>query len=75
MGGITDMMRRAPTSGGQYHWVAMLAPPKSKVFLSWFTGEHIEVKLGQTAADNSQVGLPLWVGWPTLPLVCSSVPQ
>ena len=28
----------APTSGGQYHWVAMLAPPRYSVFLSWITG-------------------------------------
>ncbi|MCJ1299474.1 hypothetical protein MMC08_002266 [Hypocenomyce scalaris] len=35
---LAEMVSMAPTSGGQYHWVAMLAPPKSKVFLSWFTG-------------------------------------
>ena len=28
----------APTSGGQYHWVSMLAPPRYSVFLSWITG-------------------------------------
>ena len=27
-----------PTSGGQYHWVALLAPPKWSKFLSWLTG-------------------------------------
>lgn len=25
-------------SGGQYHWVALLAPPKYANFLSWLTG-------------------------------------
>jgi hypothetical protein len=29
---------RFPTSGGQYHFVAMLSPPKYSVFLSWYTG-------------------------------------
>ena len=27
-----------PTSGGQYHWTAMLAPPSQRVVLSWFCG-------------------------------------
>ncbi|KAK3672390.1 hypothetical protein LTR78_007697 [Recurvomyces mirabilis] len=27
-----------PTSGGQYHWTAQLAPPGQKAFLSWFCG-------------------------------------
>lgn len=29
---------RAPTAGGQYHWVAMLAPPGSHKILSYMTG-------------------------------------
>ena len=29
---------RAPTSGGQYHWVSMLAPRSSRKFLSFLTG-------------------------------------
>ncbi|KAM0123718.1 hypothetical protein ACHAO1_011231, partial [Botrytis cinerea] len=28
----------APTSGGQYHWVSMLAPPSCAKFLSYLTG-------------------------------------
>ena len=27
-----------PTSGGQYHWVALLAPPKYAKFFSWLCG-------------------------------------
>ena len=30
---------RAPTSGGQYYWVAMLAPVSSRKFLSYITGK------------------------------------
>ena len=35
---LAEMASMAPTSGGQYHWVSMLAPEKYKVFLSWITG-------------------------------------
>ena len=28
-----------PTAGGQYHWVSVLAPPSSRRFLSYVTGE------------------------------------
>ena len=33
---------RFPTSGGQYHFVAMLSPPKYSVFLSWYTGSRVQ---------------------------------
>lgn len=35
---LAEMASFAPTSGGQYHWVAMLAPNRSSIFLSWLTG-------------------------------------
>ncbi|KAI1374517.1 amino acid transporter [Hypoxylon crocopeplum] len=35
MGELASM---APTSGGQYHWVYMLAPPSSRKFLSYLIG-------------------------------------
>ena len=35
---LAEMASMYPTSGGQYHWTAMLAPPNQKVFLSWFCG-------------------------------------
>jgi hypothetical protein len=31
-------MTRAPTSGGQYHWVSEFAPASSQKFLSYITG-------------------------------------
>jgi hypothetical protein len=30
--------QRAPTSGGQYHWVSLLAPTSASIQLSWVTG-------------------------------------
>ncbi|KAK6820936.1 amino acid transporter [Apiospora arundinis] len=35
---LSELASMAPTSGGQYHWVAMLAPSSSRRFLSYFTG-------------------------------------
>ncbi|CAG8981680.1 hypothetical protein HYALB_00006552 [Hymenoscyphus albidus] len=35
---MAEMASMAPTSGGQYHWVAMLAPPGCQKFLSFLTG-------------------------------------
>jgi hypothetical protein len=32
---------RAPTSGGQYHWVSEFAPPKYQKFLSYASGSCI----------------------------------
>lgn len=31
-------MHRAPTSGGQYHWVSELAPKQHQKFLSYIVG-------------------------------------
>ena len=33
---LTIRLFRYPTAGGQYHWVAALAPPNSRRFLSFF---------------------------------------
>ncbi|KAL8685422.1 MAG: hypothetical protein Q9218_007772 [Villophora microphyllina] len=35
---LAEMVSMAPTSSGQYHWVAMLAPPWCRKFLSYLTG-------------------------------------
>lgn len=35
---LTALLPRYPTSGGQYHWVAILAPPRYSKFLSWLCG-------------------------------------
>ena len=35
---MADEIGRAPTAGGQYHWVAMLAPKSSQKILSYITG-------------------------------------
>ncbi|KAL4770181.1 amino acid/polyamine transporter I [Aspergillus nidulans var. acristatus] len=35
---LSELASMAPTSGGQYHWCAMLAPPRYMKFLSYMTG-------------------------------------
>lgn len=35
---LSELVSMAPTSGGQYHWVAMLAPRSCAKFLSYITG-------------------------------------
>jgi len=39
VGSLTDY--RAPTSGGQYHWVSEMAPKKHQKFLSYLVGTLI----------------------------------
>ena len=46
---------RYPISGGQYHWVALLAPPRQAKFLSWLTGTHFGHAL-INLSDDYQVG-------------------
>ena len=36
VGSLTE--NRAPTSGGQYHWVSEIAPRKHQKFLSYLVG-------------------------------------
>lgn len=35
---LAEKIRRYPTAGGQYHWVAGLAPPSCRRFLSFYCG-------------------------------------
>lgn len=35
---LAEKIRRYPTAGGQYHWVAGLAPPGIRRFLSFYCG-------------------------------------
>ncbi|KAM0804293.1 putative GABA permease [Usnea florida] len=35
---LSELASMAPTAGGQYYWVSMLAPPSSRKFFSYATG-------------------------------------
>lgn len=57
---ISELASMAPTSGGQYHWCAMLAPPKYMKILSYLTGTS------QPAVSAIIANFPGWVtviGW------------
>jgi hypothetical protein len=40
----SNFRHRAPTSGGQYHWVSEFAPPSLQKFLSYVTGEILYLR-------------------------------
>ena len=43
---------RAPTSGGQYHWVSEFAPRRVQRFLSYMTGKGISSMLYSQLCPN-----------------------
>ena len=53
---------RAPTAGGQYHWVSMLAPPWSQKILSYITGTLLMAPL-PTDIDSYITGWLTVLGW------------
>lgn len=52
---------RAPTSGGQYHWVSEFAPRRAQKFLSYITGRHQD--LGVSRAELTLIGWLSATGW------------
>ena len=47
--------RRAPISGGQYHWVSEFAPPQHQRFLSYITGTVPTFRI--TPVNSQNVGI------------------
>ncbi|KAK5991994.1 Choline transport-like protein [Cladobotryum mycophilum] len=66
---LSELVSMAPTSGGQYHWVAMLAPRSCSKFLSYVTGWLTAAGwLGtMTAAANFSAGMIQGVAVLTIP--------
>jgi hypothetical protein len=52
---MSELVSMAPTSGGQQHWVAMLAPPAWRHVLSYITGEPFPAK--SEPANDDEAGL------------------
>lgn len=48
---------RAPTSGGQYHWVAQLAPARFAVTFSWAAGAIPSLRPAESCAKVIRLGL------------------
>jgi hypothetical protein len=40
---FANRLTRIPTSGGQYYWVAVLAPRPARRYLSYITGESFRL--------------------------------
>ena len=52
---------RAPTSGGQYHWVSEYAPRSSQRFISYITGMTPFVQKYVALSDTSRLDLCPWM--------------
>lgn len=39
---LAEIASRAPTAGGQHHWVSEYAPPSCQRFLSYITGMAVQ---------------------------------
>ena len=55
---------RAPTAGGQYHWVSMLAPYSSRKLFSYVTGRFKSLRSSLAGSDDLQAGSQLGGGRP-----------
>ena len=53
---MAEMASMYPISGGQYHWVALMAPPKYAKFLSWLTGWLSTMGWQAAASSGSYLG-------------------
>ena len=51
---LAEMASICPIAGAQYHWTALFAPPKIRLFVTWMQGELAKVSLGEyeNAADE-----------------------
>ncbi|KAF2759844.1 amino acid transporter-like protein [Pseudovirgaria hyperparasitica] len=63
---LSEMASMAPTSGGQYHWVAMLAPESCQQFLSYTTGTWPQMDMPFTIAADQILGWLTVLGWQTV---------
>ncbi|KAJ5753614.1 uncharacterized protein N7511_007767 [Penicillium nucicola] len=55
-GAMAEMCSRWPVAGGQYSWVAMLAPPRVSRQLSYITGWFMLIGILAMGAVNNSVG-------------------
>ena len=69
---IADFSGRAPTAGGQYHWVSEFAPPSCQKFLSYLVGTALSASLSTfnlTVSDRMALRdrMAGWLGFDSLP--------
>lgn len=59
---LSELASMAPTAGGQYHWVSMLAPHSSRKFFSYITGRFRSLRWSPAGSDDLQAGSQLGGG-------------
>ncbi|RDW82675.1 amino acid transporter I-2 [Coleophoma cylindrospora] len=59
---MAELASMAPVSGGQYHWVAILAPPKHSALLSWIAGWIATIGWNANTAAGAYFGATLTQG-------------
>ncbi|OAQ97744.1 hypothetical protein LLEC1_00414 [Akanthomyces lecanii] len=67
---VLKLVSMAPTSGGQYHWVSMMAPRSSAKFLSYITGWLTVAGWQGTAASGAYLAGSMLQG-----LISFTMPQ
>lgn len=67
---LTDRPR-APTSGGQYHWVSELAPKQHQKFLSYLVGMSRFDPSHNNIADTKAPGWMCVIGWQAAMATCA----
>lgn len=63
---IGELSSIAPTAGGQYHWVSILAPPPIKRFLSHITGMYILTPCSLISHIVVEYDVLIFSGWWTI---------
>ncbi|CAD6574116.1 MAG: hypothetical protein ASARMPREDX12_006387 [Alectoria sarmentosa] len=59
---LSELASMAPTAGGQYHWVSMLAPHSSRKLFSYVTGRFKSLRSSLAGSDDLQAGSQLGGG-------------
>lgn len=54
---LAELLSAYPTAGGQYHWAAMLAPPRLKRGISWVTGWIVSLPLCRSLSEHLNMNL------------------
>ncbi|KAL8831383.1 MAG: hypothetical protein Q9170_005318 [Blastenia crenularia] len=76
---MAELASMAPTTGGQYHWIAQLAPASIRTFMSYIMGTKPSIISCYTAkTNNGRLDRNMWldghIGWERLSMRVGSCP-
>lgn len=69
------IVNRAPTAGGQYHWVSEFAPRKYQKILSYTSGQSISLPVLHGAATDYYIGCKYVVTSVTICSILRPIPN